>query len=46
MSESYFDQHVIATAPGENGWVKKLDEFLQQRRPQIGQTIQQQLAAK
>lgn len=36
------EQHVMATPPGENGWIKRLDEFLSSQRPQIKNLLQQE----
>lgn len=44
MSDTYFGEHVIATAPGENGWIKKLDEFLSARQPEIQRAAEEQNA--
>jgi ABC-type amino acid transport substrate-binding protein len=35
-------KHVIATPPGENGFIKRLDEFLHQKRPSLVSLLQQE----
>lgn len=35
MSDTFYGRHIVAAPPGENGWVKRLDEFLSSRRTQI-----------
>jgi polar amino acid transport system substrate-binding protein len=35
LTSGYFDQHAFATPPGENGWIKRLDEFLHAHRAEI-----------
>jgi hypothetical protein len=37
---------VLATPPGENGWIKWLDEFLARQRPQVKGLLQQQEARR
>ncbi len=32
LTDKYFGDHVIATGPGENAWIKRLDEFLARQR--------------
>ncbi|MFL6527885.1 MAG: transporter substrate-binding domain-containing protein [Chthoniobacterales bacterium] len=44
MTDTYFDKHVIATAPGENAWIKRLDEFLSRRRAEIARAAQERNA--
>jgi polar amino acid transport system substrate-binding protein len=36
-------QHVMAVPPGENGWLKRLEEFLFQRQSEIRGLLQQQM---
>jgi len=36
------DEHVIAVAPGENGWLGRLEEFLKAQRPAIKNMLQQE----
>ena len=38
------EQHVMAVPPGENGWLKRLEDFLHQRRSQIRGLLQQEEA--
>ena len=40
--ELYTEKHVMAVPPGENGWLKRLDEFLHQRRSQVKSLLQQE----
>ncbi len=35
-------KHVMAAAPGENGFIKRLDEFLHQKRPSLVSLLQQE----
>jgi polar amino acid transport system substrate-binding protein len=35
LSMRYFEQHVLVTPPGENAWIKRLDEFLSSRQEAI-----------
>jgi polar amino acid transport system substrate-binding protein len=35
-------KHVMATPPGENGFIKRLDEFLHQKRPLLVSLLQQE----
>jgi polar amino acid transport system substrate-binding protein len=42
MTDTYFGKHVLVTAPGENAWIKKLDEFLSSRRPEIERAAEAQ----
>jgi polar amino acid transport system substrate-binding protein len=39
LTDSYFEKHVWATAPGENGWIKLLDEFLSRQRAEIATRV-------
>jgi membrane-bound lytic murein transglycosylase MltF len=34
-SESVIEEHVIAVAPGENGFLRELERFLRERRPAV-----------
>ena len=34
-------KHVIATPPGENGWIMRLEEFLQDQRPRMKTLLQE-----
>ena len=42
----YFEEdrvkHVMAAPPGENGFIKRLDEFLHQKRSSVASLLQQQ----
>jgi polar amino acid transport system substrate-binding protein len=40
------DKHVMATPPGENGWIRRLDDFLASRRDQIKGLLQAQEARR
>jgi polar amino acid transport system substrate-binding protein len=40
MSDTFYGRHIFAAPPGENGWIKRLDEFLSSRRDQIKQAAQ------
>jgi|SRR5437588_11484801 len=40
VTDSYFQNHIMVTAPGENGWIKHLDEFLTAQRNQIPTLVQ------
>jgi ABC-type amino acid transport substrate-binding protein len=44
MTDTYFGKHVLATAPGENGWIKQLDEFLSAHRAGIARAAQEKNA--
>jgi polar amino acid transport system substrate-binding protein len=44
LTDTYFGKHVIATAPGENAWIRKLDEFLSSRRADVARAAQEQNA--
>ncbi len=35
VTDSYFENHIMATPPGENGWIKQLDEFLAQQSKDV-----------
>lgn len=35
-------KHVMAAPPGENGFIKRLDEFLHQQRPSLASLLQQE----
>src|SRR3954447_15491720 len=37
LTSGYFGKHAFATPPGENGWIKALDEFLHAKRAEIQQ---------
>jgi polar amino acid transport system substrate-binding protein len=39
-------KHVLAAPPGENGWIKWLDEFLARGRPQVRGLLQQEGARR
>jgi hypothetical protein len=38
--------HVLATPPGENGWIKWLDEFLSRQRPRMPAMLQRTAASQ
>jgi polar amino acid transport system substrate-binding protein len=40
------EKHVMATPPGENGFIKRLDEFLDRRRGDVKGLLQQQEAGR
>ncbi len=40
--ELYSEKHVWATPPGENGWIKRLDEFLSPERTQVASLLKQE----
>src|SRR3954469_1445497 len=42
LSHEYYDEHVIATPPGENGWIKRLDEFLSSRSGQVQAMVEKE----
>jgi len=44
--ELHTGKHVLATPPGENGWIKWLDEFLARQRPQVKGLLQQEEARR
>jgi len=44
--ELYSEKHVMATPPGENGWIKRLDDFLAGQRGQIKTLLQQEEARR
>jgi polar amino acid transport system substrate-binding protein len=44
LTDSYYQKHVWATAPGENAWIKLLDEFLSRRREEIAKIVEEQHA--
>lgn len=44
--ELHEEKHVIAVPPGENGWLRRLEQFLRQQRPQLKEMLQQQERAK
>jgi polar amino acid transport system substrate-binding protein len=35
------EKHIMAVPPGENGWIKRLDEFLSSQRSQVKSLLQQ-----
>lgn len=37
------DAHVLAVAPGENGWLALLEEFLKRQRPEVKNLLQQEV---
>jgi polar amino acid transport system substrate-binding protein len=39
LTSGYFEEHAFATAPGENGWIKKLDEFLHRHQGEIERSL-------
>jgi polar amino acid transport system substrate-binding protein len=39
------EKHVVAAPPGENAWIKKLDEFLHSRRNEIIDRLKKENAA-
>ncbi|MEN3327495.1 MAG: polar amino acid transport system substrate-binding protein [Acidobacteriota bacterium] len=39
-------KHVMAAPPGENGFIKRLDEFLYQKRPSLASLLQQEALQK
>ena len=50
MTSPYFEldsaKHVFAVPPGENGFLKRLDEFLYAKRDEIKGRLQQQVSMK
>jgi polar amino acid transport system substrate-binding protein len=44
--ELHKENHVWAVPPGENGWIKRLDVFLSQRRTQVKALLQQEVARR
>lgn len=38
----FSEKHVMATPPGENGWIKRLDEFLYKEREQVASLLKQE----
>jgi polar amino acid transport system substrate-binding protein len=44
--ELHAEKHVMAVPPGENGWLKRLEEFLHRQRPQIKTLLQQEEARR
>ena len=42
----YSEKHVWCTAPGENAWIKRLDEFLSAQRPLVAGLLKQEVAGK
>ncbi len=40
------DEHTIAVAPGENGWLVRLEEFLKAQRPAIKNVLQKELGER
>lgn len=38
----FSEKHVMATPPGENGWIKRLDEFLYTERTQVASLLKQE----
>ena len=44
--ELYSEKHVMATPPGENGWIKRLDDFLAGRGDQVKSLLQAQEARR
>ena len=50
LTSPYFEEesskHVIAVPPGENGFVKRLDEFLFTKRFEISNLVQQQVTQR
>lgn len=39
----FSEKHVMATPPGENGWIKRLDEFLYKERGQVAGLLKQEV---
>ena len=35
LTDNYFNDHVMATAPGENAWIMRLDQFLSSHRNDV-----------
>lgn len=44
--ELYSENHVWATPPGENGWIKRLDEFLSPERAEVASLLKQEEQTK
>ena len=44
--ELFTEQHVMATPPGENGWLKRVDEFLHKQGSQTINLLQQESARR
>jgi polar amino acid transport system substrate-binding protein len=44
LTDSFYQKHVWVTAPGENAWIKMLDEFLSPRREEIAKAVEEQHA--
>lgn len=42
----YSEQHVWVAPPGENGWIKRLDEFLGAQRPLVAGLLKQEVAER
>ncbi|HJQ30873.1 MAG TPA: transporter substrate-binding domain-containing protein [Pyrinomonadaceae bacterium] len=42
--ELHTEKHVWAVPPGENGWIKRLEEFLSRERPQVKGLLQKESA--
>ena len=40
LTDTYFQNHVMATPPGENGWIKRLDEFLAGQREHVPELVE------
>jgi polar amino acid transport system substrate-binding protein len=41
VTDTYYQNHILVAPPGENGWIKLLDEFLAGQRGQIPGLIQE-----
>ncbi|MDQ4076642.1 MAG: transporter substrate-binding domain-containing protein [Chloroflexota bacterium] len=41
LTNPYYQERVIAVPPGENGWLMRVEEFLQARRSSIRETVQE-----
>jgi hypothetical protein len=39
-TELHSEKHVMAVAPGENGFLKRLEEFLSRERPRVKELLQ------
>lgn len=43
-NELHSEKHVMAVAPGENGFLKRLEEFLARERPRVRELLQKEAA--
>jgi polar amino acid transport system substrate-binding protein len=44
--ELHKEKHVVAVPPGENGWMKHIEEFLDRQRPEVRGMLQRERAAE